>query len=369
VDTVGFRARMAGTMNLSQLREPLEGSRGFPLGRWVDDHSTARYNLALSGMRGALRSVPRLLRNPPEAGPEDLREALALMHRVDPARVFLTHGGHEANFLALTFLRFSSRNLSHPLKIRVDHPEYPPILDIARATRGTIVERTSDADIWVLSNPNNPTGQLRSAQEILEESGPGATVIVDEAFREFTEAHSVLETRSDRLWATGTFTKVYGADEIRVGWLIPPATAAEAYARFHSVAADRIPPSSVRSAVAILAARKEVLRETRQVFSRNLRAAEERLPGVTRSSGPFFFDRGTGSLPGDRVQTAALRRSVLVCSGSFFGDPAGVRICLTRPSFPEDFEQYLAVRKRFTSALRLPAQARHEPITETEGRK
>jgi histidinol-phosphate/aromatic aminotransferase/cobyric acid decarboxylase-like protein len=338
-----MRPRASPGASVARIGRP----RGFPLGRWVDSHASVRHNLALSGMRGALKTVPRILRDPPEAESEDLSTAIAHLHHVDPARVFLTHGAHEANFLALAYLTRGGFHSRTAPTIRVEVPEYPPLSDIAHALGGPRVRQKSPGDIWLLSNPNNPTGRLWSAREILTKREATTSVIVDETFREFTEARSVIESRADGLWVTGTFTKVYGADAIRVGWLIPPAQETEAYAPFHAVAADRIAVQSVHSATAILSARESVLREVRGIFARNLQAVHRAVGGTENLSGPIWFDRGRGELPGDRVQAEAIRRSILVCSGTFFGDPHGVRICLTRPSFPEDLDQYLAVRERF----------------------
>ncbi|MCI4352626.1 MAG: pyridoxal phosphate-dependent aminotransferase [Thermoplasmata archaeon] len=326
-----------------------EGSRGFPLGRWVDAHSSVRHNLALSGMAGALRTVPRVLRDPPAATPEDLRTALARIHGVDPADLFLTHGAHEANFLALAFLMGGAQRSSRRLTVRVDLPEYPPLLDMARGLGGRVVPGERGADVWLVSNPNNPTGRSRSAREIEGDRRGASCVIVDEAFREFTEAPSIAGAGEENLWATGTFTKVYGADQIRVGWSIPPRPVTAAYARFHPVASDKVAERSVRAAMAILSARAEVLREVRGIFGPNVRALRNAVPGCRRPAGPTWLDRGRRGLPGDKVQAAALRRSILVSSGAFFGDPTGVRICMTRRSFPEDLTEYLAVRARFMS--------------------
>lgn len=324
-----------------------EGSRGFPLGRWVDRHASARYNLALSGMAGALRTVPRLIRNPPPAEPEELRAAIAEMHRVPATDVFLTHGAHEANFLALTFLTRNRRGSARRMRVRVDLPEYPPLVDIARGLGSRVVGRGTEADVCLLSNPNNPTGRLQSDREMIAEHARSTSVIVDEAFREFTDARSVAEEHGPNVWTTGTFTKVYGADRIRVGWLIPPRPASALYGRFHPVASDKVAERSVRAATAILASRTEVLREVRGIFDRNVRALQRAVPGVPRPSGPIWLDHGPSGLPGDRVQRAALRKSILVSSGGFFGDPSGVRICLTRRSFPGDLARYLEVRQRF----------------------
>jgi histidinol-phosphate/aromatic aminotransferase/cobyric acid decarboxylase-like protein len=324
--------------------ETVEGPRGFPLGQWVDSHRAVRHNLARSGMVGTLESVPRLLIDPPPAEPEQVRALLAGSHGVHRNEVFLTHGAHEANFLALVFLATRARGNSRRLTVRIDRPEYPQITDAVAAAGGRVVSGTQRADVWALSNPNNPTGRWRPPHGIRKGLDDSEVILVDEAYREFTDVSSAAGAPEENLWVTGTFTKVYGADEIRVGWSIPPSSARAAYARFHAVAADRIAERSIRAALAILSAREEVLQEVRSKFGRNVRAFQTAVRGAEAPSGPVWFDRGEGKLPGDRVQAAALRRSILVCSGTFFGDPTGVRICLTRPSFPGDLSQYLKVR-------------------------
>ncbi|MGC2290112.1 MAG: pyridoxal phosphate-dependent aminotransferase [Thermoplasmata archaeon] len=328
--------------------ERFEGPRGFPLGQWVDEHSTVRYNLARSGMFGSLHTVPRLLRNPSAAEPEDLRARLARGHRVDAAEVFLTHGAHEANFLALAFLAGRARRTARALRVRIDSPEYPQLVDATRAAGGTVVSGTRRADAWLLSNPNNPTGRWRSAHEILTDHRGAQLTVVDETFREFTPVPSLAAAGEENVWVTGTFTKTYGADEIRVGWSIPPKPLTGAYGRFHRVAADKVAPRSIGAAMRILSSRDEVLREVREIFGRNVRRLRRAIPGSNRPRAPVWFDRAIGGGSGTALQNAALRRSVLVCSGEFFGDPSGVRLCLTRHSFPEDLGHYLAVRERFT---------------------
>jgi aspartate/methionine/tyrosine aminotransferase len=62
---------------------------------------------------------------------------------------------------------------------------------------------------------------------------------------------------------------------------------------------------------------------------------------------PLWFDRGPGALPGDSIAQEGIRRGILVCPGSFFGDPTGVRLCLTRRTFPGDLLKYLDLRGSF----------------------
>ncbi|HKS59167.1 MAG TPA: hypothetical protein VJS68_00120, partial [Thermoplasmata archaeon] len=83
------------------------------------------------------------------------------------------------------------------------------------------------------------------------------------------------------------------------------------------------------------------------IFQRNLADLKSKVPGAPSLQGPTWFDRGAGSLDGDALGRAAASKGVLVCPGSFFGDASGVRICLTRRTFPEDLDAYLKVRSRF----------------------
>jgi histidinol-phosphate/aromatic aminotransferase/cobyric acid decarboxylase-like protein len=327
-----------------------EGPRGFPLGQWVDDHSGVRHNLARSGMAGSLRTVPRLIRNASVGEPQELREDLARLHKVTPEEVFLTHGAHEANYLALAFLAGRARRRARTLRVRVDPPEYPQLVDATRAAGGRVVPRSQRADAWILSNPNNPTGRWLLPGEIRTNRPAPPVTIVDETFRGFTEVSSLATLGDERPWTTGTFTKVYGADEIRVGWSIPPKAETTGYAKFHPAAADKVALRSLGAARAILASRKEVLREVRGIFRENVQALNRAIPGSGVPHAPVWFDQGTQGLPGNLVQAAALRRSILVCSGEFFGDPSGVRLCLTQHSFPEDLARYLEIRDRFTAS-------------------
>ena len=136
----------------------------FPLADWIDAHPEARHNLALSGMKGELRTVERLLRSTPTATEEDVRALIASLHGVDPIRVFLTHGATEGNAVVLGALyRRLKRELGRAPRARALYPEYPPLFDAARFVGFRVVGPDAPADLLLLSEPNNPTGQRRGA--------------------------------------------------------------------------------------------------------------------------------------------------------------------------------------------------------------
>jgi histidinol-phosphate/aromatic aminotransferase/cobyric acid decarboxylase-like protein len=327
-------------------------SASFPLAEWIDRHrETVLHDLASSGMRGSLASLRRALRSPRPGTESEVAARLAKLHDVDPARVFLTHGATEANSFSLFFLaRELRRAVGRAPRARIPVPEYPPLAETARLAGLRRVEEGAAAELAILSDPNNPTGR-RWPREAFERWLDGTSAaLVDETFREFTPARSRVASGHPALWITGSFTKVYGADEIRVGYTIAPETHRAAFARFFGVVRDPLPDASVAAARVILERRREILAESRALFRRNLRTLRRHFPKAGPLDASVWFDRDDSGLDGEALASAALASGVLVCSGAFFGDPSGVRICLTRRSFSGDLLAYRDVRDAFLAA-------------------
>jgi aspartate/methionine/tyrosine aminotransferase len=313
----------------------------FPLADWIDGHPGCRHDLAQSGMHGELR-VPAIgARAVRSASSEELARRLAELLAVDPSRLFLTHGATEANAWVSAFVRRRLRSLSP--RCRVRYPEYPPLFEGAAAAGFRLVETDAAAQFAVVSQPNNPTGARWEDDALLGFAQGAQDLLVDETFREFTSAPSVLRLDLPALWTTGSFTKVYGADAVRVGFVVAPERRRDAFARFHGLVTDEVAPYSVALATAILDARPRLLREARGIFSRNA-IAWVGARGGPRPVGPTVFDRPDSG--GTATARACLAASVLVCPGRFFGDRSGVRVCLTRRTFPADLAAYLAVVAR-----------------------
>lgn len=314
----------------------------FPLADWIDAHAACRHDLAQSGMHGEIRvPVPsaRAIRDSSESA---LRVRLARRVGVHPSRLFLTHGATEGNALATLYLARTVRG--HGLRCRVEFPEYPPMFDVARWAGFRLVDGRAAADLAIVSQPRNPCGDLWPPDRLTSFADGAESIVVDETFREFTTAPSVQRLGLRTLWTTGSFTKVYGADAVRVGFVVVPEHERDAFARFHGLVTDEIAPFSVASAHAILDHRVGLLRTVRGVFRRNVRAWRRATPSSPPLSGPTAFDTSAGP-DGEAFARRCLRASVLVAPGSFFGRPDGVRVCLTRRTFPEDLVRYLEVRR------------------------
>ena len=319
----------------------------FPLAEWIDGHPHCRHQLSSSGMTG---SIPSPIPSPAEVRAADdgeLRRRLAEDLAVDASRVFLTTGASQANSLVTLFLARRDRGAS-PGRCRFCPPEYPPLFDNARWAGFRLTEGEGAVQLAVVSQPRNPEGDLWDRARFLDWSSGARSVLVDETFREFAGSRSLLGTDRRGLWATGSFTKFFAADHLRIGFLVAPEESVPGFARFHGLVTNPLAPFSVAGALRALRERERIRRQVAQVLRTNLAAVRASFPGLRPPVGPTIFDRPRSGEEGDSLARRALRASVLVASGSFFGDPSGVRVCISRRSFPADLAAYLAVRDRFS---------------------
>jgi aspartate/methionine/tyrosine aminotransferase len=334
----------------------------FPLADWIDGHARCRFNLGKSGMVGVVRHPEPSAADIRSASERELRQQLANLVGVAASRLFLTHGATEANAMAVAYLsraRHGGRG-----RCRIRYPEYPPLFDLPRAFGYRVVTAPGPTALAIVSQPRNPEGCLWSARELTEWSGNARMTVVDETFREFTAAPSVQRLGMRGLWSTGSFTKAYGADDLRVGYVVAPETEQAGFERFHGLVADEMPSYSVAGALATLRVRSRLIREIRARFETNREAWRAGMPHGPALAAPVAFDDPVPP-DGDRFARRCLRASVLVCPGELFGRASGVRVCLTRRSFPSDVRVYFRVRtaaqdsKALLSSVRGKARRLH----------
>ncbi len=313
----------------------------FPLADWINDHSDCRHNLAQSGMRGSIAPPTPTARDLRAADPKELRRRLADLLGTDPSGVFLTHGATEGNAAVLQFL---GRRKGRSGACRVRRPEYPPLLDAARWSGFRLTERAGPAHLAVISQPRNPEGDLWDLPRLVRWTEGAANTLVDETFREFANAPSLSELGDSAVWRTGSFTKFYAADALRVGFVVAPPEEVPAFARYHGLLCSGLSDYSVAAAEVALRNRESFRREVGAVLAPNRELWRSRFPSDPVPVAPVAFDR---AIPEDREGFVGrcLGSSVLVCPGRLFEEEGGVRICLTRRSFPRDLAAYLRVRE------------------------
>ncbi len=314
----------------------------FPLGEWIDSHERCRYNLGSSGMWGAIRRPPPGRPGTSERLAETLVDDLADHLGVGAERLFLTHGATEANSWVMLYLR--PRPGDSDLRARVRLPEYPPLAETARWAGFRVGPDPGPVRLAVVSRPRNPEGDLWGAEPFARFAEDATSVLVDETFREFAGVPSLARDGRPDLWVTGTLTKFYAGDDIRVGWVVAPPEAAAEFARFHGNVADQVPDHSLHLAVATVRAHRRIARDVARILEPNRAAWHRAFPGRAVPVGPVGFDRTAED--GTSLARRCLAASVLVSPGEYFGESNGVRIGMTRPTFARDLARYLAVRDR-----------------------
>jgi hypothetical protein len=169
-------------------------------------------------LAAALRAALAGSRRYPD--PRPAREAIARRHGRPLDEVVLLNGACEAFWLIAHALRPRLGACVHPA---FTEPEAAlraagvPVIRVARpADDWRLQPHTvhADADLVVLGNPNNPTGNLDHAATVAALARQGRVLVVDESFIELTEhpEHSLADRRDlPGLVVVRSLTKPWGA--------------------------------------------------------------------------------------------------------------------------------------------------------------
>jgi L-threonine-O-3-phosphate decarboxylase len=250
--------------------------------------------------------------------------ALAARHGRDPAEVLPINGSAEAFWLLAGVLR--------PARPVVVHPTFTEP-EVALRVAGHGVQRVfrhpkhfgldpaavpGNADLVVVGNPNNPTGNLDPAGLLAGLARPGRVLVVDEAFMEFTQAEAEsLAGRGDLpgLVVVRSLTKLWALPGVRAGYLLcapdlaavlraarqPWSVNGIACAALVACAGDRTTPSRV--AERVTAAREELVADLRRLPSMRVWPSEANFLLLAVPAGPAvrsgLAERGIAVRPAD----------------------------------------------------------------------
>jgi len=185
----------------------------------------------------AIKDGIKLLAHYPDPDCHELKMALSDSLQVDPACLCLGNGSTE-----LIYLLPLALNLRRALVLGPTFSGYARAVAVAGGKSAVLLADPEDGfrirvsqakqslthsfDAVFVCNPNNPTGQGLTKQEILElweaARHVGVPLIVDEAFIEYCESDSVVREAATRagLLVLRSFTKFYGMPGLRVGYLV-----------------------------------------------------------------------------------------------------------------------------------------------------
>lgn len=340
---------------MKQLRSTIRS----PYMEWAKLCSTARYNLATSGVAsypfGELGvSIQGMEINGPTVyGYQPLQERLARKNQVQPDCVVAAAGTSMANHLAM------AASFEPGDEVLVEQPTYELLLSTARFLGAKIrrfrrrfeddfridpqeVEKrvTERTRLIVITNLHNPSGALTD-EPTLAAIGEialrcGARVLVDEVYLEAmfdAPARSAFHLGKEFV-STNSLTKAYGLSGLRCGWILAEPELAERMWRLNDVfAATAVHPGELLS-VAALDRLEQIAGRAKGILEVNRRAVAAFLDS-TRKLRCFRPEFGTVVFPqlrrGKVEEFCKLLREkyeTSVVSGRFFEMPRHFRIGL-----------------------------------------
>jgi aspartate/methionine/tyrosine aminotransferase len=332
--------------------------------QWAKLRSTAKYNLATSGMMNLPLSALGVkldeleINGPTVYSYEPLLNALVTRYRVPQENVVSAMGTSFANYLALAAATEPGD------EVLIEQPTYEPILGAARylgleikrfqrksengfALDPAEVERnlTSRTRLIVLCNLHNPSG-ASTPDTVLSELARlvrknRGYVLVDEVYREMlfaAEPQTAFHIDPERFIITSSLTKAYGLSGLRCGWLLSPAELSERMWHIHDVHAATYPflaeYLSVRALERlpeIVSRMKSLLDENRSIL-RAFLAERDDLEFLWPENGTIVFPRLKHGSVAEFCGRLRSEFETSVVPGEFFDLPNHFRIGVGLPT-------------------------------------
>jgi aspartate/methionine/tyrosine aminotransferase len=227
---------------------------------WAKLHSSARFNLATSGVAGYPLSELRVsigqleINDDSSYGYAPLQQAIASKCGVDPDCVVAAAGTSMANHLAMAAL------IDPGDEVLIEHPTYEALTATASYLGAEIKSfarreendyaldpaeirqvLSSKTKLIVITNLHNPTSVLTS-DSVLREVGDlarsvGAHVLVDEVYLDAVYENTPLTSYhlGPEFIVTNSLTKAYGLSGLRCGWILAQPDLARAMWRLNDL--------------------------------------------------------------------------------------------------------------------------------------
>ena len=301
---------------------------------------------------------------PPSEGLRELRAEIAERRNVDPARVVVTNGAGEANYL--TMARAMERGSgSEFLLTDPVYPYYPgkatmlggeatkvPVLESGDPDVAAMREAASPETAAILVNtPNNPTGAVydRETVEALHDVAAenDALLLVDEVYDHFDfsgDFESALTLDSDRVLVTSGYSKSMAITGFRVGYAVfPEELVSEAKTRHMLVNVATNRPGQVAVLRALRETPPDYYEGTRDMLRERIGSFTDALDAAgaayTSPRGAFYVLARFEDFPGtlSNVETLIDEAGVAGMPGEAFGDAYAdwIRFALVTPRADE----------------------------------
>ena len=325
--------------------------------RWSKTQSSARFNLATSGVASfPLRELPVDLKTLEINGDNSygyapLQQAIATHHGVDPDCVVEAAGTSMANHLAMAAI------LEPGDEVLIEHPAYGPILDVAHYLEANVkrfrraeengwaidpaeVRRciTSKTRLIVITNLHNPTSALTPGSVLCEigdiARSVSALVLVDEVYLDavYDDTPRTSFHLGPQFVVTSSLTKVYGASGLRCGWILAKPDLAWKMRRLDDLySATPVFPGELLSVVAfqhlgLLRERARRIVEADRKLLRDFLKQQSSLSAVSTSWGTTLFPRLVNRKTDAFLERLRTEFDTSAVPGRFFEMPDHFRI-------------------------------------------
>ncbi|MEM0160742.1 MAG: aminotransferase class I/II-fold pyridoxal phosphate-dependent enzyme, partial [Thermoplasmata archaeon] len=304
----------------------------FDTGKWIISHP-GKYDLSQSGMGGRI-NLEKYFKFSSMVDESVLKETIALLHNEDSENVIITHGATEALFLTLYHLYVNGHRDYITYK-----PEYEPLIKDPPA----LGMREKEGDVFVFSNTNNPTGTE------IEYPKNYRAYVVDDTFLQFYRNLDSVKY-PENTYRINTFTKFYGGDEVRVGWIVAPdkKEAAEINS-LKGIFTEQVSRYNISVANAILKDQDEILRFVRNAMNKNLTYIKNNMGklkfyrNLEPLTGTVTFIDYSSYIERDPVSVSEYlyKNLISLVPGTIFGvEGPYLRVCYSREDFTNSFERF-----------------------------
>ncbi len=323
---------------------------------WAKTRSTAKYNLATSGLGNLKLRELRVSLDDLEItnggyGYQPLIQAIGSRYRVATGSIVTAAGTTFANHLAMAAL------IKPGDEVLFEHPAYEPMLAVAYYL-GAKVKRFSrtfenefrilpeelealtsnSTRLIVLTNLHNPSGVLID-DSTLKQIGEiarrvGARVLVDEVYIEtlFEQLPRTAFHLGNEFVVTSSLTKAFGLSGLRCGWIFAEPELARSmwllndlFAATPVHAGERLSVLAMQQLSEIAERSKQLLERNRQILNEFLDTRED-LEVIRPEFGTIMFPRVRRDTADELCRVLREKYETSVVPGSFFEMPAHFRV-------------------------------------------
>lgn len=344
---------------------------------WAKTRSSARFNLAISGLGNVPLSdlsahIEDLeLTRAGGYGYEPLQQALARRLNVSVESIVAAIGTSLANHLAMAYL------VKPGDEVLIEQPTYEPLLALAEYLGAEVkrfdrrfeegfrvlpdqIERkiSPQTRLIVITNLHNPSGVLTD-DETLKQVGAlarrvNARVLVDEVYLEalFEKPVRTCFHLGKEFVVTSSLTKAFGLSGLRCGWIVAEPDVAQGIWRLNDLfGVMAAHPAERLSVIALqqldqISARARALLQTNHRLVNQFLDSRNDLEAVRPEFGTIVFPRVKYGTTEQLITLLRTKYETSVVPGSFFEMPAHFRL-----GFAGDTQTLAAGLERLSASL------------------